>query len=127
MFGLVLLFLTLVGVDRSTRDIPLSTKLQRLDSPGVVLLIAAVSCLFLALQEGSAGALWASSNPIGLFIGFGLLFIVFGVWQWKAGENATVPLYYLKNRTVIWGSLYLFWDNMASYIVRIVKDWLEIY
>ncbi|MCJ1413948.1 hypothetical protein MMC32_000273 [Xylographa parallela] len=37
-------------------------------------------------------------------------------WQSKAGENATIPVRYLKDRTVIWGSLYLFWDNMASYI-----------
>ena len=121
MFGLILFFLKLVGIDQSTRQIPLLIKLRRLDLPGVVLLIASISCLFLALQEGSAKVPWASSKPIGLFIGFGLLFVAFGVWQWKAGENATVPLRYLMNRTVIWGSLYLFWDNMASYIVRIVK------
>ena len=28
--------------------------------------------------------------------------------------NATVPLRYLKDRTVVWGSMYRFWDNMAS-------------
>lgn len=122
MFGLILLFLELVGIDQSTRKMPLATKLRRLDLPGVVLLIASVSCLFLALQEGSTGASWDSSKPIGLLVGFGLLFVAFGVWQWKAGENATVPLRYLKDRTVIWGSLYLFWDNMASYIVRILDD-----
>ena len=127
MFGLILLFLTLVGIDQSTRQIPLTTKLRRLDLPGVVLLIASVSCLFLALQDGGTGVPWASPKPIGLLIGFGLLFITFGVWQWKAGEYATVPLHYLKDRTVIWGSLYLFWDNMSSYIVRIAKGWLGIY
>jgi len=127
VFALILLFLKLNGVDQSTRQIPLATKLRRLDLPGVVLIIASVSCLFLALQEGSGGVLWASSKPIGLFIGSGLLLIAFGVWQWKAGENATVPMHYLKDRTVIWGSLYLLWDNMASYIVGILKDVLKIY
>ncbi|KAL8687226.1 MAG: hypothetical protein Q9218_006545, partial [Villophora microphyllina] len=116
VFGLILCFLTLVGIDQSTRQLPTATKLRRLDLPGVVLLIASVSCLFLALQEGSANVSWTSSKPIGLFVGFGLLFFTFGFWQWKAGENATVPLHYLKSRTVIWGSMYLFWDNMASYI-----------
>lgn len=118
VFTLVLSFLTLVGIDQSTREISIATKLRRLDLPGVVLLISSVSCLFLALQEGSTKVSWSSSKPIGLFIGFGLLFVTFGVWQWKAGESATVPLRYLKDRTVIWGSIYLFWDNMASYIVR---------
>ena len=28
-----------------------------------------------------------------------------------------VPVHYLKDRTVLWGSLYLFLDNMASYLV----------
>ena len=112
-----MIFLELKGVDQSTRGIPLATKVRRLDLPGIVILIAAVSCLFLALQEGSALVPWSSSKPIGLFVGFGVLLLIFGVWQWKAGENATVPIHYLYDRTVIWGSLYLLWDNMASYIV----------
>ncbi|KAL8969893.1 MAG: hypothetical protein Q9197_004104 [Variospora fuerteventurae] len=55
---LVVFFLTLKGVDQSTRSLPLSIKFQRLDLPGVVLIIAAVSCLFLALEEGSAQAIY---------------------------------------------------------------------
>ena len=82
-------------------------------------MLASVCCLFFALQEGSAQVPWSSSKPIGLFVGFGLLMLLFGAWQWKAGENATIPLRYLKDRTVIWGSIYLLWDNMASYIVKI--------
>ncbi|CAG8953636.1 hypothetical protein HYFRA_00010095 [Hymenoscyphus fraxineus] len=116
VFLLVVTFLDLKGVDQSTRAIPFRTKLTKLDFPGVVLIIASVCCLFLALQEGGVTVPWNSSRPIGLFIGFGLLFIIFGLWQWKAGENATIPLRYLKDRTVLWGSIYLFWDNMASYV-----------
>ncbi|EPE30603.1 MFS general substrate transporter [Glarea lozoyensis ATCC 20868] len=116
VFILIVAFLDLKGVDKSTRDLPFRTKLIGLDFPGVILIIASVSCLFLALQEGGVTAPWKSARPIGLLIGFGLLLIIFGVWQWKAGENATIPLRYLKDRTVLWGSIYLFWDNMASYI-----------
>lgn len=43
--------------------------------------------------------------------------ILFAAWQIKAGENATIPVRYLKNRTVLWGSIYLLFDNMANYIV----------
>ncbi|MCJ1393362.1 hypothetical protein MMC18_006235 [Xylographa bjoerkii] len=116
VFALIVVFLVLNGVDKTTRDIPLLAKLQKLDVPGVVVLVAGVSCLFLALQEGSTFVPWSSSKPIGLFVGSGLLLITFGVWQWKAGNNTTIPVRYLYDRTVIWGSLYLFWDNMASYI-----------
>ncbi|MCJ1377535.1 hypothetical protein MMC17_000630 [Xylographa soralifera] len=116
LFALIVVFLVLNGVDKTTRDIPLLAKLQKLDFLGVILLTAGVSCLFFALQEGSNSVPWSSSKPIGLFIGFGLLLMIFGAWQWKAGDNATIPVRYLYDRTVIWGSLYLFWDNMASYI-----------
>jgi protein-S-isoprenylcysteine O-methyltransferase Ste14 len=91
--------------------------MRKLDFPGVILLVASVSCLFLALQQGGTKYPWCHAQPIGLCVGFALIFILFGLWQWQAGENATVPLRFLKDRTVIWGSLYLFWDNMASYLV----------
>ncbi len=124
---LIALFLTLTGVDESTRKIPLTTKVRKLDLPGAVLLVASVSCLFLALQEGGVKVPWSSSKPIGLLVGFGLLIIGFAAWQWRAGENAMVPVHYLGNRTVLWGSLYLFLDNMASYLVSPqLNVWLYI-
>ena len=118
--------MNLKGVDESTRQIPIVEKLTRLDLPGVVVLIGSVSCLFLALQEGGAKVPWSSSRPIGLFIGFGLLLIVFGMWQWRLGTNATIPVAFLRNRTVFWGSFYLLWDNMACYIVRCISSSTKI-
>ena len=114
VIGLILFFLTLVRIDQPTRQVALATKLRKMDIPGVVLLLASVSYLFLALQEGSSMTSWTSSKPFGLFIGFGAFIVVFGLWQWRVGDDATVPLRYLKDRTVNWGSIYLFWDNMAS-------------
>jgi protein-S-isoprenylcysteine O-methyltransferase Ste14 len=125
VFILICIFLKLKGIDQSTRQLHLHEKFQKLDIPGVVLIVASVSCLFLALQQGGTVVPWSHSRPIGLFIGFGLIFLAFGAWQWKAGEDATVPLRYLKNRTVIWGSMYLFWDNMALYIVGGSSDYLK--
>ncbi|KAL8704959.1 MAG: hypothetical protein Q9201_001905 [Fulgogasparrea decipioides] len=116
---LVVIFLTLHGVDQSTRRASLYTKLRRLDLPGIVLLLASVSCLFLALQEGGVKVPWSSSKPIGLLVGFSLLMVLFAAWQVKAGENATIMVRYLKDRTVLWGSIYLLFDNMASYIVSV--------
>ena len=82
-------------MDQSTRELPLKTKLRKLDLPGVIVLIAAVSCLFLALQKGSAQLLWSNSRSIGLLVGFGLLMIICAIWQWQLGEDATIPVRYL--------------------------------
>lgn len=107
----------LAHVDTTSRKIPLKEKLGKFDAIGIVLLIASITCLFLALQMGGTSVAWNSSKPIGFLIGFGLLAIAFGIRQWQAGENATIPVRFFKDRTVIFGSLYLFWDNMANYIV----------
>lgn len=78
---------------------------------GIILLIASVSCLFLALQEAGVRVPWSSSKHIGLLVGFGILLAIFEAWQWKAGDNANIPFPYLKDRTVIWGSIYLSWEK----------------
>ncbi|PWY86717.1 MFS multidrug transporter-like protein, partial [Aspergillus heteromorphus CBS 117.55] len=116
VFFLVLFFMKLVGVDPTPRQIPLREKLRSFDVLGIILLLGSVICLFLALQIGGTQDPWSSSKPIGLLVGFGLLAIAFGLWQWKAGDQATIPLRFFNDRTVVWGSLYLFWDNMANYI-----------
>ncbi|PCH00736.1 Major facilitator superfamily domain, general substrate transporter [Penicillium occitanis (nom. inval.)] len=116
VFILVALFMRLAYVDSTPRKLPLIEKLSNFDAIGIVLLISSISCLFLALQMGGTSVAWNSSKPIGLFIGFVLLAIAFGIRQWQAGEDATIPLRFVKDRTVIFGSLYLFWDNMANYI-----------
>ena len=109
--------LSLKGLDQTTRNLPLAEKAKKLDLPGVILLIASVSCLLLALQEGGVKVPWSHAKPIGLLVAFVVILILFALWQWKAGEDATIPIRYLRHRTTVWGSLYLFWVNMASYIV----------
>ncbi|KAF2704539.1 MFS general substrate transporter [Pleomassaria siparia CBS 279.74] len=86
--------LSLTGLDETTRKLPLATKAQKLDLPGVVLLVA----------SGGIKFPWSHAEPIGLLVGFVVVFVLFGLWQWKAGEDVTVPLRYLKHH------------NMASYI-----------
>ena len=117
MLVLVLFFLHIRGDDPSTRQLPLRAKLQRLDFGGIVLLIGAVCCLFIALQQGGTTVPWRSARIIGLFIGFGLISIVFGFLQWKLRERATIPVRFLRQKTVVFGSLFLFFDNMSNYIV----------
>ncbi|GAM88797.1 hypothetical protein ANO11243_068310 [Dothideomycetidae sp. 11243] len=80
------------------------------DLPGLFTLLPTVICLLLALQWGGSKYPWHDGRIIALFVIFGLLAIVFGVIQWKMGENATVPFHVARNRTVAasaWFSAFL--------------------
>lgn len=59
---------------------------------------------------------WQSSELIGLFVGAGLLLVLFILLQIKVGENATIPLRILWQRSVLMGSCYIFFVNMANFL-----------
>src|SRR5204863_9492191 len=75
-------------------------RIQQLDLAGAAILIPAVVCLLLALQWGGSKYAWSNSRIIGLFIGFGLMAIIFIILQMRAGEQATIPLRFFKQRSV---------------------------
>ncbi|KAF7916838.1 uncharacterized protein EAE98_010560 [Botrytis deweyae] len=116
LLALVAVFLKIKSIEKTARNLPLAIKLKRMDPIGIIIVIASVCCLFLALQFGGVSSPWKSSRVIGLFTGFGLLLIAFGILQWKLGENATIPLRFLKQRTVYMGSAFLFCTKMVNYI-----------
>lgn len=123
MCALLFFFLTLKkGKDSKDRQLPLKAKLKHMDPLGATSLIAAVCCLLLALHWGGATLSWSSSRVIGLFVGFGLLIVAFGALQWKLGERATIPLRVLRQRSVLMGSLFLFFVNMTLFAVRLDSD-----
>lgn len=88
-----------------------------MDFLGATLLIAAVSCLLLALQWGGAIYPWGSSMVIGLFVGAGMLLTTFSLLQLYLGENSTIPPRIIRQRSVLMGSCYIFFLNMSNYIV----------
>ncbi|KAL1987941.1 hypothetical protein VTN96DRAFT_1925 [Rasamsonia emersonii] len=75
-------------------------KITELDLIGAALLFPAVVCLLLALQWGGNQYPWNSSRIIGLFIGFGLIAILFIISQVWFGDKATLPPRIMKKRTV---------------------------
>ncbi|RAO73548.1 uncharacterized protein BHQ10_009560 [Talaromyces amestolkiae] len=77
-----------------------SQKIVELDLIGAALIIPAVVCLLLALQWGGNKYAWNNSRIIGLFIGFGLIAILFIISQWRLGDRATLPPRILRKRTV---------------------------
>lgn len=100
MFIVVLL----LHVNRNSDDTLGMTVLERIlqiDLLGTAIFIPAIVCLILALQWGGAEYAWSDSKIIGLFVGFGLMLIVFiGIQLWK-GDKGTLPPRMFKDRNVL--------------------------
>jgi len=83
-------------------------RIKELDLIGASLLIPGIICLLLAVQWGGNQYAWNSSRIIGLFVGAGLLLILFVGSQIYLGDKATLPPRILKQRTVGAASAFVF-------------------
>ena len=90
----------LVKIDQKYPAGSVRERLAGIDFIGAAFLLPAVICLLLALQFGGTKYAWGSSKIIGLFVGFGVLAIIFAFIQWKRGDRATMPPRVLAHRTV---------------------------
>ncbi|RWA05749.1 hypothetical protein EKO27_g9359 [Xylaria grammica] len=102
--------------NKATRELPLREKLRRIDAVGTVLFLGLVTSLLLALTWGGQQYAWRDSKIIGLFIGFGLILIVFCFWDWKRGELALIPLRVLRKRSICMGATVLFAYGIVLYV-----------
>ena len=82
--------------------------MRLLDLPGLVLFIPAVVMLFLALQWGGHSHSWKSATIIGLIVGFGIMIILFALWQWHQKDNASIPFRIFTQRSVYSAAATLF-------------------
>lgn len=122
LFVIVVVFLFVPmkqSPNHGSQTASLSTKLQHLDTVGMILFSAAVCCLLLVVTFGGSSWPWRSSRSIGLFIGFGLLWICLCGWLWKRGEVALIPLRVLRQRSIWTGALVLFGLGAASQTVSL--------
>lgn len=81
-------------------------KILMLDLAGTIVLLPAVVCLILALQWGGTEYAWDNSRIIGLFVGCGLLALLFAAIQIRKGDEATLPPRYFRNRNVLCAMLF---------------------
>ena len=89
----------------ANRKLPLVEKIRRMDLPGLVIFLGAVTCLLLALTWGGQRYAWKSRQTIGLFVGSGLLIVIFCVWIVIKGEYALIPLRVLRKRSIYVGAI----------------------
>ncbi|KAL2119613.1 hypothetical protein VTJ04DRAFT_6574 [Mycothermus thermophilus] len=106
--AMLAIFLVLHIKQKRNENLTVMQRILRLDLPGTAMLIPAVVCLLLALQWGGTEHPWNSSVIIGLFVGFGLMIIVFiGIQIWK-GDQGTLPPRLFKNKDVVCAMLFCF-------------------
>ncbi|KAM7206571.1 Major facilitator superfamily domain containing protein [Naviculisporaceae sp. PSN 640] len=103
---------------------PLREKILQMDLVGCGLIMGGVIAYILALQYGGQTHPWNSSTVIGLNVGWILIFILFGVWEYFNGERSMITPRLFKHRTVWVGSLYIFFFA-GSYFVLVY--YLPIY
>ena len=92
-------------------------RIKELDLIGASILIPAIICLLLAVQWGGNTYPWNNSRIIGLFVGAGLLLIIFIYSQIVLGEKATIPPRILKQRTVAAVSAFVFFFGAGIFVL----------
>ena len=97
---------------------------KKLDLVGFCLFAPSAIMLLLALQFGGNQFAWNSATVIGLFCGAGVAFVVFMLWDWRAGEHAMVPTFLIRQR-VIWASCAVMTFNMS--LVFLASYYLPLY
>ena len=120
---IILLFFTTPATAKPA-EAPLVEKLLQMDPLGTALVMAGVISYILALQYGGVSMEWRSATVIGLIVGFILIFIAFGVWEYFNGERSMIVPRLFRNRSVWVSSLYAFFFA-GSYMV--IVYYLPIY
>ena len=125
--GIVLVVLSIWFKDpRSNPDteLPLKDKLKKLDLPGTAVFVPSVTCLLLALQWGGLTYSWSDARIIVLFCVFAASLTCFLWFQRIQGDNATLPLRILKQRSIVSGA---FFSACANATLAVVEYYMAIY
>ncbi len=104
--------------------LPFKEKLKRINPLGTLLVVPAISCLLMALQWGGTTYGWNDPRIIVMFILFGVLFSAFGYLQYRQGDNATLPLRILKQRSILAGMWYA---GCCNGILAMTEYYISIY
>ncbi|KIW72591.1 hypothetical protein PV04_00772 [Phialophora macrospora] len=113
----VVLFVLHIPQDPKLSEKPILKRVMELDLLGAAILIPAIIMLLLAVQWGGSTYAWNNSRIIGLFVGAGLMLILFAVSQWRLGEAATIPPRLLKQRTLMAACGFVFFFGAGVFIL----------
>ncbi|KAL1850221.1 hypothetical protein VTK73DRAFT_9704 [Phialemonium thermophilum] len=90
-------------------------RVKALDLPSTAIFIPAIVCLLIALEWGGTKYPWSNSRIIGLFVGFGLMALLFAGLQIWQGDKGTMPPRLFKNRDILCAMLFAFFFGAAFF------------
>lgn len=112
----IMLFLHIKRVN-NPEGLPLVKRIMQIDVYGTAILIPCVVCLLLALQWGGAEYPWNDRRVIGLFVGSGVMALIFaGIQLWQ-GDNGTLPPRLFKDRNILCAMLFCFFFGAAFFSI----------
>jgi MFS family permease len=101
-------------------------RILKLDPFGSLVFLPAIVCLLLALQWGGTTYAWANARIIVLFILAGILLIIFVVIQFKSGDNATIPIRVVNQRSILAGAYFsIFGPGSMMVIIYFLPIWFQ--
>ncbi|KAL4934726.1 major facilitator superfamily domain-containing protein [Aspergillus undulatus] len=102
-------------------------RIMELDLIGCILFVGSIVMVFLALQWGGGEYSWNLATVIGLFVGFGVLMLLFVVWEMRRGEAALIPFTLLRDCSVVLSILFAFLF-MGSFVIPVyyLPEWFQI-
>ena len=98
-------------------SLPPKEKFKRMDPPGTVILVAAITCLLLALQWGGQKYSWQNARIITLLVLFGVLFMGYVAWQAYLGPVATIPKNIIGQRSMAFACFYSFMQGGVNFVI----------
>lgn len=98
---LCLAFIHLPGQKRQPMQRNAHFIIRKFDLLGFCLFAPACIMVLLAMEWGGVHYTWSSATIIGLLCGSGGAFAVFGYWEYRASEDAMIPVDMISRR-VIW-------------------------
>ena len=105
-------------------EITLWEKVKRTNPLGTLLVIPALTCFLMALQWGGSTYGWGDWRIIMMLLLFGLLFSAFGYIQYRQGDDATLPIRIIKQRSVLAG---LWFSACCDGILAVTEYYISIY
>ncbi len=99
-------------------------KFLQLDVISNLILVSALTCLFLAFSWAGTEYPWHTGRVIGLVITFGVLAAVFIYNQFSRGDAAVLPIRIVKRRTVVASLVFIKFLNSAG---NVLEYYLPIY
>ncbi|WQF87717.1 Putative major facilitator superfamily, MFS transporter superfamily [Colletotrichum destructivum] len=112
----VVTFCLPLSLCRTSTELKTMSPLQlakKFDLPGTTLLLASLVCLMLALQWGGGEYPWSDARIITVLVVFVVTILPWMALQYFQGDDATVPLSIVNQRSVAASNLYLLFLNGA--------------